>query len=97
MQVAEIWTLSCGFSFAGDDVPVDEPMRRELVALLTAAVLCNDATLPDAQAAGQRTGLGDPTKLALLAAAASLGIDRRWRLGRHVLGLMQRAKGHWSH
>jgi hypothetical protein len=33
-------------SFAGHDVPVDEPRRRELVALLTAAVLCNDATPP---------------------------------------------------
>ena len=40
-------------SLAGDDVPVDEPARGQLVALLTAAGLCNDATLPIAS--GMRT------------------------------------------
>jgi Ca2+-transporting ATPase len=42
-------------------------------ALLAAAAACCDAELAD----DHRTGTGDPTELALLAAAAERGIDRR--------------------
>ncbi|KAB8192031.1 HAD-IC family P-type ATPase [Nonomuraea phyllanthi] len=54
--------------------PVDP---RAFNALLTAAVLCNDARLsPPRDAQGEWTALGDPTEAALLAAAAKLGLDR---------------------
>ncbi|MFI9201590.1 cation-translocating P-type ATPase [Streptomyces sp. NPDC053048] len=48
----------------------------DLVELLTAAVLCNDAALrpPDADDIAW-TALGDPTEAALLTAAARLGLD----------------------
>ncbi|MCW7986991.1 ATPase [Streptomyces platensis subsp. clarensis] len=49
----------------------------DLVVLLEAAVLCNDAALqpPDGGDAVWRA-LGDPTEAALLAAAAGLGLDK---------------------
>ncbi len=51
----------------------DDP---DVADLLSAAVMCNDATLrpPDDQGSGW-TALGDPTEAALLAAAGKLGVD----------------------
>jgi Ca2+-transporting ATPase len=50
---------------------------RDVAALLTAAVLCNDATLrpPDDSGETGWTALGDPTEAALLAAGVKLGLD----------------------
>ncbi|MBN3929588.1 cation-translocating P-type ATPase [Streptomyces verrucosisporus] len=46
-------------------------------ALLTAAVLCNDAALrPPHEGEERWSALGDPTEAALLAAAAKAGLDR---------------------
>jgi Ca2+-transporting ATPase len=61
----------------GRPVRRDNPSDHQLLELLTAAVLCNDAILPTDRAAGSQGGLGDPTEVALLSAAASAGIDRR--------------------
>ncbi|MFF8589688.1 cation-translocating P-type ATPase [Streptomyces althioticus] len=50
----------------------------DLAALLSAAMLCNDAALepsPDGSAAGEWNALGDPTEAALLVAGARLGLD----------------------
>ncbi|UKY47911.1 cation-translocating P-type ATPase [Streptomyces inhibens] len=60
---------------AGSTVsPEDAP---DLVALLEAAVLCNDAALqPPDQGDSAWRALGDPTEAALLAAAAGLGLDK---------------------
>lgn len=60
---------------AGRTVSSEE--ASDLVVLLEAAVLCNDAALqpPDGGDATWRA-LGDPTEAALLAAAAGLGLDK---------------------
>ncbi|GAA2003400.1 cation-transporting P-type ATPase [Catenulispora subtropica] len=47
-----------------------------LAALLTAAVLCNDATLRHGDEGTEETALGDPTETALLSTAAAAGLDR---------------------
>ncbi|MFD8325524.1 cation-translocating P-type ATPase [Streptomyces lydicus] len=54
--------------------PADAP---DLVALLEAATLCNDAALqPPGRAEHAWRAVGDPTEAALLAAAAGLGLDK---------------------
>ncbi|MFP8885437.1 cation-translocating P-type ATPase [Streptomyces mangrovi] len=53
-------------------------------ALLTAAVLCNDAALRPPHDGEERwSALGDPTEAALLAAAAKAGLDRAEVLREH--------------
>src|SRR5439155_18931294 len=60
-----------------DGRPVMADAAADLAALLTAAVLCNDAVLrPPDDETGERTAIGDPTEAALLAAAGKLGLDR---------------------
>lgn len=57
------------------DEPVDARHRSLLDGLLEAAVLCNNATVPRERDASKR-GVGDPTEVALLEAAAARDI---WR------------------
>ena len=61
----------------GPDGPVDLDESPDLLELLRACVLCNDAVLqpPDGPGAAW-TGLGDPTEVALLTVAAKGGLDR---------------------
>ncbi|MFI5719548.1 cation-translocating P-type ATPase [Nocardia sp. NPDC051750] len=88
MAARRIWTPEVEASVTGTDYaptgavtvagrplgPADQPA---VTALLAAAALCNDARLaPSTDAeAGEWTALGDPTELALLSAAAKLGLD----------------------
>jgi P-type Ca2+ transporter type 2C len=60
-----------------DGRPVTADRDPDLIELLGAVVLCNDATLrpPDRDGADW-AGLGDPTEAALLAAGAKLGLER---------------------
>ena len=70
MVVEELWTPEQG------EVP-SPPNAPDVRELLVAAVLCNDARLVEAPAPGlARSGLGDPTEVALLAAAAEVGLDK---------------------
>jgi Ca2+-transporting ATPase len=56
----------------------------DLAALLTGAVLCNDAVLrPPKDETGEWTAIGDPTEAALLAAAGKLGVDPAALSGRY--------------
>jgi Ca2+-transporting ATPase len=57
----------------GQPVRTEEP---ELRRLLEAAVLCNDARLPNRQADSRVAGFGDPTEVALLLVAARAGLTR---------------------
>jgi Ca2+-transporting ATPase len=51
--------------------------RSDLVLLLVAAALCNDAILPEKQDESQTLqGIGDPTEVALAIAAANLGVKK---------------------
>ncbi|GAA0711547.1 cation-transporting P-type ATPase [Dactylosporangium roseum] len=88
MVVRRLWTptgeatvTGAGYSPAGDVTrdgrTVSGAEAPDLMALLTAVALCNDAALrpPD----GDTTTwlpVGDPTEVALLTAAGKLGIDR---------------------
>lgn len=57
-------------------VRLDRTDASDLVELLTAGALCNDANLVAAETAeGSWSGLGDPTEVALLVAARTFGID----------------------
>jgi len=57
-----------------DDPPLATP-DATLSLLLTAAALCNDATLePDEERAGGYRAIGDPTEGALVVAAARMGL-----------------------
>jgi P-type Ca2+ transporter type 2C len=88
MLVEELWTptgatrvTGDGYSPDGilwvDDRPFDPALDREVVALLRAGALCNDATLvPPADESARWSGLGDPTEVALLTVAAKAGL---WR------------------
>ena len=88
MMVQEAWTPQRSVTFGGRGVRADGPSARgrpalapdaapDVVELLTAAALCNDASLvPPADADGRWSGLGDPTEVALLAAAGKLGLRR---------------------
>jgi Ca2+-transporting ATPase len=89
MVVERLWTPTREASLTGDGyspdgdvvsadgVRLDPADAPDIVELLTAAALCNDASLvPPGDAEGSWGGLGDPTELALLAAAAKVGLDR---------------------
>jgi Ca2+-transporting ATPase len=72
MTVSEVW-LPSEEAGRGLGAPVDSPgAAAELRALLTTAVLCNNATL----GADSRQDSGDPMELALLCAGRSAGLDR---------------------
>ena len=88
MMVEEIWTpvRSVGVSgdgYAPDGVLVSDGVVLELgespevLELLRACVLCNDAHLAPPVGAGEPwSGLGDPTELALLSVAGKAGLSR---------------------
>ncbi|MFI5099058.1 MAG: cation-translocating P-type ATPase [Actinomycetes bacterium] len=78
MAVREIWTPRKRVTVTDETTgPVDEEHDPDVVAVLRAAVLCNDAQLvsPTSAPSG-RPGLGDPTEVALLAAANRVGLTR---------------------
>jgi Ca2+-transporting ATPase len=86
MVVEELWTPEHVVQVTGegydpdgtlllDGEPLDLRQAPDVVELLRAGALCNDATLvPPADGAGAWRGLGDPTEVALLTAAAKAGI-----------------------
>jgi P-type Ca2+ transporter type 2C len=99
MVVRHLWTpdgdaLVTGAGYAPDGdvrrdgLPVTAADVPDMVRLLEATVLCNDASLrPPDDAARDWLPIGDPTEVALLTAAAKLGIDRsalRELLPRHA-------------
>ncbi len=82
MTVEELWTArhhvivaerpEDGFVWKGERLDLDD--APDLLDLLRAGVLCNDASLDDP--VGQDS-MGDPTEIALLAVAARAGLSRR--------------------
>ncbi|MFJ7912349.1 cation-translocating P-type ATPase [Kitasatospora sp. NPDC096204] len=82
MVVERLWTphstatvTGLGYGPAGE-VLLDGAAPGEAKALLTAAVLCNDAALrPPAARDTEWRALGDPTEAALLTAAGKAGLD----------------------
>jgi Ca2+-transporting ATPase len=88
MVVVEAWTPHRTVTFTGQGYEptgtvadaageLDPIAAVDVVDLLTAAVLCNDATLVAPSTQGEAwSGLGDPTEVALLAAAGKLGLHR---------------------
>ncbi|MFB7447443.1 cation-translocating P-type ATPase [Streptomyces sp. NPDC056194] len=94
MVVQRVWTPRASAEITGvgyepegevrvDGRPADESELAPVRELLTAAALCNDATLrPPAPAApdGRWTALGDPMEAALLTAAAKAGCPDPARL-----------------
>jgi P-type Ca2+ transporter type 2C len=89
MVVRRLWTPhgdavvdGTGYTPHGEvhraDRLITGPEAPDLTELLRAAVLCNDGSLqaPDT-AGGDWVPVGDPTEVALITAAAKLGIDRR--------------------
>ena len=87
MYAAKLWTPhgqatvdGFGYEPVGSIHDGDRQLSREnaphVAALLSAAVLCNDASLrPPQQPGSSWTILGDPTEAALLTAAGKLGLD----------------------
>jgi Ca2+-transporting ATPase len=87
MVVRRLWTAAGDTVVDGTGYGPDGEIRRddhavtadeapELVDLLRAAVLCNDAALrPPDDASSEWLPIGDPTEVALLTAANKLGID----------------------
>ena len=88
MAVRELWMPSGEASVTGHGYSPEGAVSRggeiltpqtapDVAAVLTAAMLCNDATLvpPDGQTS-EWAAIGDPTEAALLAAGARLGLDR---------------------
>ena len=87
MLVEQLWTPHGSYQVTGepeqaagtflkDGEPIDPHAAPDLVRLLEAAALCNDASLVPAPATGSPPGLGDPTEVALLVAAAEAGVTR---------------------
>ncbi len=86
MVVEELWTpvasyrVSTGRDGAGafslDGREIEPSAHPDLLRLLEAVVLCNDARLATGPKDGDRAGLGDPTEVALLVAAAHAGLTR---------------------
>ncbi|WP_419836728.1 cation-translocating P-type ATPase [Streptomyces bugieae] len=88
MAAEELWTPHGGASVTGDGYAPDGRVIRagravtardapDLAALLSAAMLCNDAALePPSDRGTEWRALGDPTEAALVAAGARLGLDR---------------------
>lgn len=88
MMVEVLWTPRVEVEVTGDGYrPTGEFLANaqlldlgtapDVVALLRAGVLCNDATLlPPPHPDGAWAGLGDPTEVALLTVAAKAGITK---------------------
>jgi Ca2+-transporting ATPase len=88
MVVVEAWTPYRSVTFIGEgyepagelfeaDRHLDLDQASDVVELLTAAALCNDATLVAPVSEDDLwSGLGDPTEVALLAAAGKVGLNR---------------------
>ncbi|HEY6932037.1 MAG TPA: HAD-IC family P-type ATPase, partial [Marmoricola sp.] len=85
MVVEELWTPQGCYQVAGDPAETSGGFLREgraadpaaaadLMQLLEAAALCNDAVLTPGSQSG--AGLGDPTEVALLVAAARAGVAK---------------------
>jgi len=86
MMVVEAWTPRRSVTFTGEGYEpagsvleggdaADLSSAPDLVELLTAAALCNDATLVAPGGDSDTwSGLGDPTEVALLAAAGKAGL-----------------------
>lgn len=86
MLVEELWTPDHAVAVSGHGyapsgalvsagIALDPAEAPDVVELLRACVLCNDAHLtPPAVSDGPWTGLGDPTELALLSAAGKAGL-----------------------
>jgi Ca2+-transporting ATPase len=82
-----VWTPTREATFTGtgfdpvgsvidDDGEIDADAAPEIVHLLTAAVLCNDADVQAPRDPHERwRALGDPTEAALVTAAAKFGLD----------------------
>ena len=78
--VREVTVTGVGFDPIGsvldEDQEVTPSSAPDIVTLLTAAVLCNDANLhPPETGDGRWQPLGDPTEAALVAAAVKFGLD----------------------
>ncbi|WP_436776458.1 cation-translocating P-type ATPase [Yinghuangia sp. YIM S09857] len=86
MVVERLWTPNGSAHVTGTGYGPDgtvaadrgAPEATDFVDLLTAAALCNDATLvpPAEDQDADWTALGDPTEAALLSAAAKVGLER---------------------
>lgn len=88
MYAAQVWTPhgeaildGSGYAPAGTVYDGARRLSRDnapdVAAVLSAAALCNDASLrPPEQPGGAWTILGDPTEAALLAGAGKLGLDQ---------------------
>jgi len=88
MVVEELWTpehtvavSGDGYSPTGDLVSAGTILELasspDVLELLRACVLCNDAALvAPLESGGEWKGLGDPTEVALLAAAGKAGLDK---------------------
>ena len=88
MLVEELWTPTHSVGVSGDGyapegelvcggTALDLGQAPDVVELLRAGVLCNDARLAPPSVPGEPwSGLGDPTELALLSAAAKAGLTR---------------------
>jgi Ca2+-transporting ATPase len=63
-------------SYTVEDLRPDDA-GPDVLELLTVASLCNDATWAAPNPEGNSSAVGDPTEIALLAAAAQTGLDRR--------------------
>ncbi len=75
MVVEELWTPEG--SRVGGGAALGLELAPDVRELLRAGVLCNDAHLaPPTGADGPSSGLGDPTEVALLRAAARAGLSR---------------------
>ncbi len=85
MVVEQVWTPQRHVMVSGEGyspegalvvagAALDVEHAADVVDLLRAAALCNDARL--VRQDGAWTGLGDPTECALLAAAAKAGLDK---------------------
>jgi Ca2+-transporting ATPase len=95
MVLQEAWTpkrtvtiTGAGYDPIGEVLEEGRPIpladAGDLVDLLEAGALCNDAALvPPTAEGGSWSGLGDPTEVALLSAAAKAGISRDDLLQRH--------------
>jgi Ca2+-transporting ATPase len=82
MVARRVWTPTAeatltGSGYAPSGEVVGAAGVGSVTAVLSAAVLCNDARLsPPATADGEWAAVGDPTEAALLAAGAKLGLER---------------------
>ena len=86
MSVERAWTPTCELTITGagyapeGTVPVSpstagEVPPQDVLTLLAASVLCNDARLRPPEEGADWAADGDPTEAALLAAAARAGLD----------------------